>query len=1268
MTSNQQTSDDTTNLTLDLSSTIHQPRYIQTTTQLHEVQQNSHDFQLGQHALFEECTSFNNQSDQRTKQKQAIDIASKVLLDEHQRIIEKKDNELKHLRETTNVVLLNNTRTNSLHNDRPDGDASINHQTILNALTDENTHLKNEVLNLKISLESKEIIEKEYLQQIHRLQLHITELEDWNEDFQKKESSTTSEIKNQEHSDLQSSIDLLKSRNRQLENDLHRLQSQQQHNQVALERLDEYEETIAQLHEELNQLRSNKKKQQISCITLILFLLPILYVLVGDINIDNMSQLLIEERKRYDTICELVEETRLELQNEKNQSKKKILQIEIDLSEKFEQENINFPKQLEIERNERENLQKQINNLQQLKNDEEEENRLKEMYVREMFEKQIIELNEQIQLLESDKSELNYQIDELRQQLQSKDRLIQNFQNFAMTSGAPSINNASSHTQGLSPLSQTSSDRLLELENQMHQKEKQFIQIHSIYNQFLTLLPCEFSSSNDTHLSLDNRFVNLFEQFSTYIGTFSIIQEESDSLKQILIERQDELEKLRTHLELTADKLTQLQEERSLMHKNESLDSDEDELEEILGFQQRAPSRQSLLSITPGEKQQLISQNELLSSLLTEKEQELVLLQQAAKSHEDLLKNLESLQRNLQQMECDKDNKQSELNDIRHILDEKLRENSSLKKEKMFFIEKLAEFERERQEQQSIIQMSSKHSSQGKVIQEDNIEKSITQERPENLLSNNDQLSEISKNQEDESLSYYNEYTRILILYNELVTKYNQLEIDYKSIQPLLQQKNEAYLQCQNELNTYRNLLYHQKKKSDDIDQLRSTLNEREIKIQEILSSENQLQIKKSELESNLKLLEENNIKLKSNQQLFDQIQLDLKRVTHERDLAVVDKKQTENEIEINRKNLLQYEERELKLTNEVERLFKIEKSLRNQLEQLEKSDQEKTKIIHQFASNDEQSQQELLTNFQSLKCEHEKIKESNTNLNIRLQEQIQCTQDLQNSLEQFQQDREQNVNEHLFQYQDSLREQISISARLTNENNELQQRLEDANEVLSSMNRSNDEIKAKEILINKLQIEIDHKDKQILEYSKIFETTNDTRVEKQLVKNILLSYFHTPIDKQQQVIPILSALVGFTQEEYQKVIHSISNNYNNTTSNNWLTGWLSANSSKPKTQSNNSLDQSNKSFAELLIQYVEQQSLDAFSETLSNSNTHECNIHQNPPNSSLSTSDKSTYVSTDQQLTTTISTVSIVEDDINIDNPPSLPKSSILVDDLLKI
>ncbi|CAF3277762.1 unnamed protein product, partial [Rotaria sp. Silwood2] len=128
------------------------------------------------------------------------------------------------------------------------------------------------------------------------------------------------------------------------------------------------------------------------------------------------------------------------------------------------------------------------------------------------------------------------------------------------------------------------------------------------------------------------------------------------------------------------------------------------------------------------------------------------------------------------------------------------------------------------------------------------------------------------------------------------------------------------------------------------------------------------------------------------------------------------------------------------------------------------------------------------------LKHENTEIKEFNTNLTNQLQDQIKCSQNLQNSLDQIQQEREQHINEHLFQYQDSLREQISISAHLTNENNELHQHLEEYNEILLSVNHLNDEIKTKDLLINKLLIEIDKKNKQILEYNENFQTINDTR------------------------------------------------------------------------------------------------------------------------------------------------------------------------------
>jgi chromosome segregation ATPase len=159
-------------------------------------------------------------------------------------------------------------------------------------------------------------------------------------------------------------------------------------------------------------------------------------------------------------------------------------------------------------------------------------------------------------------------------------------------------------------------------------------------------------------------------------------------------------------------------------------------------------------------------------------------------------------------------------------------------------------------------------------------------------------------------------------------------------------------------------------------------------------------------------------------------------------------------------------------------------------------------------------------------------------------------------------------MNDHLLQYQDALREQIAISARLTNENNEIRRRIDECNDALSSVHRLNEELQTKDLLIARLQSDIDSKTQQIADQHESFQTTNSTRVEKQLVKSILLSYFHTPIDKQQEVVPILSALVGFTHDEYDKAMHAIANNYNNSTGSSWLSGWLGGNPVRAKVPS----------------------------------------------------------------------------------------------------
>ena len=73
-------------------------------------------------------------------------------------------------------------------------------------------------------------------------------------------------------------------------------------------------------------------------------------------------------------------------------------------------------------------------------------------------------------------------------------------------------------------------------------------------------------------------------------------------------------------------------------------------------------------------------------------------------------------------------------------------------------------------------------------------------------------------------------------------------------------------------------------------------------------------------------------------------------------------------------------------------------------------------------------------------------------------------------------------------------------------------------------------------------------------------------------------------MDKQLEILPLLGALVGFTPDECQKAI-----SVHQQTSNGWFTGWLGSNPSKPATP-----PPANQSFAELLIQYVDQQSTES--------------------------------------------------------------------------
>lgn len=112
----------------------------------------------------------------------------------------------------------------------------------------------------------------------------------------------------------------------------------------------------------------------------------------------------------------------------------------------------------------------------------------------------------------------------------------------------------------------------------------------------------------------------------------------------------------------------------------------------------------------------------------------------------------------------------------------------------------------------------------------------------------------------------------------------------------------------------------------------------------------------------------------------------------------------------------------------------------------------------------------------------------------------------------------------------------------------------------MAAAHRLNDQLDKNQLLIETLRNELHERDKQIQQYQfnlRDLQSTSGSRVEKHLVKNILLSYFHTPVDKRQEVVPLLGALVGFTQEEYRKAIDANSTGNNPKAASGWLTGWL---------------------------------------------------------------------------------------------------------------
>ncbi|XP_067640917.1 thyroid receptor-interacting protein 11 isoform X2 [Eurosta solidaginis] len=146
----------------------------------------------------------------------------------------------------------------------------------------------------------------------------------------------------------------------------------------------------------------------------------------------------------------------------------------------------------------------------------------------------------------------------------------------------------------------------------------------------------------------------------------------------------------------------------------------------------------------------------------------------------------------------------------------------------------------------------------------------------------------------------------------------------------------------------------------------------------------------------------------------------------------------------------------------------------------------------------------------------------------------------LQCALEQFQNDKQNDIKAATHSIRRELQQEQQKQAQLQAEIGALQQQLSEAKQGLSAASRLSDQLEACQPTIAILREEVDglkKQNEQLTAKLKISESNQSDKIEKSLIKSLLIGYVvsSNPNDKTQ-VLRMISSVLDFTQSESDKV------------------------------------------------------------------------------------------------------------------------------------
>ncbi|XP_055297343.1 uncharacterized protein LOC129565953 isoform X2 [Sitodiplosis mosellana] len=228
----------------------------------------------------------------------------------------------------------------------------------------------------------------------------------------------------------------------------------------------------------------------------------------------------------------------------------------------------------------------------------------------------------------------------------------------------------------------------------------------------------------------------------------------------------------------------------------------------------------------------------------------------------------------------------------------------------------------------------------------------------------------------------------------------------------------------------------------------------------------------------------------------------------------------------------------------------------------------------------------------ETIQAQYEVLKQQKDELSARLSEaedresrNIAALTNLQCVLEQFQKDKERDVEAMTNRIRNELNEEVAKRQTLLNEIQSLKVQLEESKAGLLAAARISDQLEIAQVTNATIKEELRKtQDKLHTAEAKLQETESNQadRVDKSLLKNLLIGYIMAPNNDKQQILKLISSVLDFNQQESDKVGLNRSNQ-------GWLTSILHGSTSPNNNQAGGSY--SKDSLAEAFVKFLENES-----------------------------------------------------------------------------